>query len=151
MKAQILKYLPWVALASLIIIQFFRIDKAQPPVDASINFLDIAGVPETEAVLIKNACYDCHSHEVEYPWYSNIAPISFWLKGHVDHGIQKFNFSEFGSYNEKKAHHKLEECVEMLENKSMPLKSFTWVHPEARLTDETRQVLIDFFNKKMNE
>ncbi len=149
MKDQILKYLPWVALASLVIIQFFRIDKVQPPIDSSVDFLENTSVSEVEASLIKNACYDCHSHEVKYPWYANVAPVSFWVKGHVDNGVKKFNFSEFGSYTQKKANHKLEECVEVLEDKRMPLKSFTWLHPEARLSGEARQSLIDFFNSKI--
>jgi len=151
MKDQIIKILPWVALGSLVVIQFFRIDKSQPAVDPSLDFLAIESVPIKEATLIKDACYDCHSNEVEYPWYSNIAPVSFWVKGHIDHGIEKLNFSNFGSYDEGKAKHKLEECVEMMEKKSMPLKSYTWLHPEARLTDDTRQSLIDFFDAKSKE
>ena len=88
--------------------------------------------------------------ESKYPWYTNIAPISFWVKGHIDHGREKLNFSLWNDYTKKKQHHKLEECIEEMEENHMPLKSYTWVHPEARLSKSDKAEIINFLKVKMS-
>lgn len=136
-------------LAALVIIQFIRIDKSNPTSDPSNDIFQKFEADEAFGVMVKDACYDCHSNQVEYPWYANIQPVGWWIKGHVNEGVGHLNFSEFATYNDKKGHHKLEECVEMLEEGEMPLKSFTWTHPESRLTDEERTAMIDWFKSQM--
>ncbi|MEO1437454.1 MAG: heme-binding domain-containing protein, partial [Bacteroidota bacterium] len=130
---------------AFIVVQFFPIDKTNPAYDAAQDFLAIHQ-PEAEmATLIKNTCYDCHSHETTYPWYTNVAPVSWWIKGHIDHGKEHFNFSEFGLYEPGRAAHKLEEAYEETEEKHMPLSSYTWMHPEAKLSDEDRTKVVEYF------
>lgn len=143
------KLIPWILLASLIIIQFFRIDKSNPEYDIKNDFITIHSPPENVQAILKNSCYDCHSHETKYPWYTNIAPVSFWVKGHIKGGKQHLNFSDWGTYTAKKADHKLEECVEEIKS-NMPLKSYTWVHGEAKLTDTERQEMADYFQSIRN-
>ena len=70
------------------------------------------------------------------------------MKDHIDHGRDELNFSEFGSYTQRRADHKLEEAAEYILNEEMPLPSFTWAHAEARLTDEQRQFLADWFEEQ---
>ncbi len=138
-----------ILLGIFIIMQFFRIDKTNPPVNQSLDFIEIHQPSKEIATMLKDACYDCHSHEVKYPWYTNIAPVSWWVKGHIDNGIAELNFSEWGNYKEGKAHHKLEESYEKVEKKEMPLTPYLIAHSEARLTEEQRAELVAYFKEKM--
>ena len=139
------KKIAWVLLSALVIIQFFRIDKTNPSYDASNDFISINNPPEDIKMMLKTSCYDCHSYESKYPWYTNVAPISFWVKGHIKNGRKKLNFSDWGTYSDNKADHKLEETVEYVNEGWMPLKSYTWGHSDAKLSDEDRTRLVAYF------
>lgn len=132
-------------LVALVIAQFIKIDKNNPPVEKELDFLSISNPPADIKAMVQNACYDCHSHETAYPWYTDVAPVSFWVKGHINGGREHLNFSEWGSLSGERKARKLDECIEFTEKKWMPLKSYTWGHPEAKLTQEDRQKLVDWF------
>lgn len=132
-------------LAVIIIIQFFRIDKENPEVIPRKDFITQTNPPENIKTILKTACYDCHSHETKYPWYSNISPINWWLKDHIDEGREHLNFSEWADYPLKKQQHKLEECWEEVGEGEMPLESYLYTHSEADLTQEERDALIEWF------
>lgn len=125
-----------IALVALVIIQFISIDKENPPDDPSLDFISIENPPANVTLILRNACYDCHSYDTKYPWYTNVQPIAWWVKGHVKEGRKHLNFAEWATYDEKKADHKIEEMIEEIEERNMPLKSFTWVHEEAKLDRE---------------
>ena len=137
----------------IVVIQFFRIDKINPTVISSNDFIVMKSPTEEIATMIKTSCYDCHSNETKYIWYSNIAPISWWLKHHVDEGREELNFSEWGTYSEKRKDHKLEECVEELEEGEMPLKPYLWTHGDAKLTKDQKEKLMNWFDslRKSNQ
>jgi hypothetical protein len=126
--------------------QFIRPDHSIPEYDQGQDFMTLMSPPEDVKTILKNACYDCHSYHTQYPWYDQIAPVSYWLSGHVNHGREELNFSVWGTYSDKKSDHKLEECVEKVDNKSMPLKSYTWAHKKARLSSEQRASINSYFN-----
>ena len=128
-----------------ILMQFFRIDKTNPPIDLEMDFIATEKPPEAIAQKLVDACYDCHSHDTEYPWYTNIAPVSWWVKGHINNGRQNLNFSKWTEYSEKKQAHKIEENIEKLENRWMPLSSFVWLHPEAKMSDSENEEMIAYF------
>ncbi len=92
--------------------------------------------PETRA-LAERACFACHSNETVWPWYSNIAPISWLTQRHTDEGRQVLNFSEWGSRRQE-----THEIAESIQEGSMPMPMFLLTHPEARLTDAEKQTLI---------
>jgi len=132
----------------LIVMQFFPINTENPTSDSKADFLTISGIEgKSEATLIKDACYDCHSNQTIYPAYTRIQPLGFYLRSHIRGGRQKLNFSTWTDYPTKKQIHKLEECVEVLEDRRMPLKSYTWLHPKSKLSEVDRQSLIAFFSK----
>lgn len=137
-------------IALLLLIQLFRIDKSTSPVDPQKDFVSINPPNDEVRALLKTACYDCHSNQPSYPWYTNIAPVSWWIKHHIDEGQHELNFSEWGSYSEKRKHHKLEECIEMIEEGEMPMASYTWMHKEAKLTDAQKLKLVEFFRALKN-
>lgn len=135
-------------LAALIIIQFFGIDKTNPVSDPTQDIFATLQADNALVLKIREACYDCHSNNTHYPWYASVQPVGWWLKGHVNEAREHLNFSEFGTYTDEKAKHKLEEAVEYTEEGKMPLKSFTITHPEARLTDLERATMVTWFQKQ---
>lgn len=136
-----------ILLVLFILIQFFRIDKTNPPVNKGMDFLTIKNTPESTAKLIRAACYDCHSNESVYPWYSNIQPVGWFLKNHIDEGRSKLNFSTFATYEPKRQARKMEESAELVEKGEMPLESYLLIHSEAKLNDAQKKELVDYFNK----
>jgi len=82
--------------------------------------------------MIKAACYDCHSNQPKYPWYANIAPVSWNIASHIQVGRYNLNFSEWGAYTKDEQDHKLEEIIEEVESGHMPLPGYLRMHGEAR-------------------
>lgn len=141
-----LKKIGWVLLVALVVIQFIR---PQGNVSAAVSANDITRaypVPDDVQLILKKACNDCHSNNTEYPWYTNIQPVGWWLQHHVDEGKAELNFSEFAAYKPKRKAHKLEEVTEMVENGAMPLDSYTWMHHNAKLTDAEKHALVLWSN-----
>lgn len=135
-------------IALLVIIQFFRIDKINPAIIEENDFIIIANPPENVAKIIKTSCYDCHSNETKYPWYTNFAPLSWWIKHHIDEGRDELNFSEWGTYKEKRKNHKIEECIELIDEDEMPLSSYLITHSDAKLTDDDKRSLLEWFKEQ---
>ncbi len=129
----------------LIIFQFFRIDKTVKPVDISTDVISLTNADAEVASILKVSCYDCHSNQPTYPWYTNIAPVSWWIKHHINEGSHHLNFSEWGNYSQKKKDHKLEECIEMVEGGEMPMSSYTLMHKDATLSAEQKKKLLNWF------
>lgn len=130
-----------------IIIQFFRIDKTNPAVNPADDFIERTNPPKEIAAMLKASCYDCHSNESTYPWYSNVAPVSWWVKQHIDEAREELNFSMWSTYSLKKQDHKLEEMAEEVEEGEMPLKPYPLTHPEAQLSAEQKEELEHWFKK----
>ena len=128
-------------LAVFIIIQLFRPEKNQSAAESPNDIFAHYQATENTKQLIHTACYDCHSNNTVYPWYAEIQPVAWWLADHVNEGKSELNFSEFASYTPKKGDHKLEELVEKIKEGEMPLKSYTLIHGDARLSDVQRTEL----------
>lgn len=102
-------------------------------------------VPMDVLMILYNSCYDCHSNYTEeYPWYYHIQPISWWMKHHIKEGKEAVNFSEFTQLPPEKAHRKLDKIQEVMEEQSMPLKSYTIMHKSAQLSESEYQSVIDW-------
>lgn len=128
-----------------IAMQFFAIDKTNPPVELEKDFIELTKPPADIAANMKTMCYDCHSHESRYPWYTNIAPFSWRIKSHIDNGRKHLNFSLWVDYSEKKQAHKLDECVDMMTKHWMPTLDYKLMH--GRLSDDEYTELATFFKK----
>jgi len=137
-------------LAILVLLQFIRPEKNNSG-DQTYDISTKYEVPQQVASILKVACNDCHTNNTRYPWYSNIQPVGWWLNDHVNHGKGHLNFSEFTKRNVAVQNHKFEEVVEMVEEKEMPLASYTnfGLHPEANLSDDQRNILIDWAKAQM--
>ncbi len=149
MKKNIIKWGLRGLLAVLVIIQFFQIDRTNPPIESEKTLAVVDPPPAEVMTLLKPACYDCHSHETVYPWYTYIQPIGWWTKDHVEHGTKHLNFSVWGDYKEKRRLHKYEEIAEMVADKEMPMGVYLPAHKDARLTDAQRKLIVDWAKSKM--
>lgn len=129
-------------MVALVIIQFIRPERNVASAMSANDISTKYTVPDDVNKLLQKACNDCHSNNTVYPWYSNIQPVGWWLQNHVNEGKEELNFSEFATYKNKKAAHKLEEVVELVEEGEMPLESYTIVHKEAKLTNEEKATLV---------
>ena len=132
-------------LAIVVVLQFIPVKRTNPAVIADKDLINVTHPDKEVADLIKAACYDCHSHETVWPWYSYVAPVSWVVSNHVVDARDELNFSEWTDYDAEKMDHKLEECEEALTEGWMPDESYLRMHEEAKLTDEQRKLLIKFF------
>lgn len=139
------RHLLALVLLALLLIQLIPTEHSNPVVNPAEEFSDDRSV--SELALLRTACFDCHSNETRYPWYAHVQPLSMWITDHVEEGREELNFSIWHTYSMKQQVHKLDECIELVENGEMPLNSFTWAHPEARLTDDERTMLIGWFKQ----
>jgi hypothetical protein len=132
-------------LVILVIIQFIRPEKnLSAEVTTERDLSKVHPMPENVHQLLVKKCYDCHSNNTQYPWYSNIQPVGWWLANHVNEGKGELNFNEFATYEKKKADHKLEELLEVTEEGSMPLNSYVLLHPETELTADDKKLINDW-------
>ena len=138
MKKKIL----WGLLLIIIGIQFIRPARNEAAAIAANDISKFYHVPANVQNMLQRACNDCHTNNTIYPWYTNIQPIGWWMQDHVNEGKRELNFSEFGTYAPKKQDHKMEEVIEMIEHNEMPLDSYTWMHGDAKLSEEEKTALI---------
>lgn len=131
-------------LLAFVLIQFIRPARNNKQGSDPQDIAAVYAVPQDAYLILQRSCLDCHSNHTSYPWYSNIQPIGWWLQHHVNEGKGELNFSEFGSYSKKKKLHKLDEVVETIEKKEMPLGSYTFLHKDAALSQEQAAVLISW-------
>ena len=131
------------ALAAIfVIIQFFRPERNTSDVLITENDISKTVAITTEVHdIFRKKCYDCHSNNTTYPWYVNIQPVGWWMDGHIDEGKEELNFSEFKTYDKKRADHKLEEIYEEIAEGHMPIASYTITHRDAKITpDELEKI-----------
>ena len=127
--------------ALFLVVQFIPVDRTNPPVQTELQ------AHEEVMTILHNACFDCHSHETIWPWYSRIAPFSWVLASHVMEGRKDLNFSIWPAFNFQKQELIFREMEKQIENGVMPPGSYTLGHPEARLSEDERQVLLKWIRE----
>ena len=105
--------------------------------------------PKEIMSILKHSCYDCHSNESTYPWYDRIAPVSWFVKTHVKNGRKVVNFSLWNSYEIKKQKFFIDKLGKSIVIR-MPMPSYLWLHPEAKLSNEERKQL-EAWGEKLKE
>ncbi len=134
-----------ILLILLILIQFIRVDQTNPVSKSESNYFVVASVPTQVQSIMRESCFDCHSNHTVYPWYSKVAPVSWFLNNHINEGREKINLSEWDKYTAEDQIKILEECIEVIEENEMPLKSYVLIHSKAKLSDEEKDALIQWF------
>jgi hypothetical protein len=122
-------------LVVIVLIQFIRPEKNNSK-DWSNDYTNELNVPEEIQKIIKTSCADCHSNYTKYPWYSEVAPVSWYLAQHVNDGKKHLNFSEWTAYNSNQKKHILKDLKEVLQSHEMPLESYLILHKEAELSKD---------------
>nr|WP_321223135.1 heme-binding domain-containing protein [uncultured Psychroserpens sp.] len=144
---KILKKILVALLIVFIIMQFFGPDRNEGDIATVDAFIAETNPPSDVKTILENTCYDCHSDVTAYPWYNKITPVNYWLADHVEEGKEHFNISAWDSYNLKRKEHKIHELVEEVEEKKMPLESYTYTHGDANLTDEQIAAVVAWGNE----
>lgn len=120
----------------LALMQIIQIEKTNPSINKTLEI----DAPENIKTLLVNACYDCHSNQTVWPWYSSIAPVSWIIEGHVNDGRRSLNFEEWNDYTEEEKSKQLKEIYRTV-YASMPPKDYIRMHDKADLTKEQRELI----------
>lgn len=131
-----MKFALTLLLSILVLAQLIRPERTNPEFDKSLEIQ----LDENIKPLIVNACYDCHSYETQWPWYSNIFPFSYTIAKHVRGGRHQLNFSLWQELNQEEQKEKLTDIKGAVLG-SMPLLNYVKVHEKAQLGKEERQMI----------
>src|SRR5262245_2455745 len=139
-----MRWLGVVVVLAAIGIQFARPERTNPASDDGLAIGHHVNVsPEAERILDR-ACNDCHSNQTRWPWYSGVAPVSWYVVGHVNHARRHMNLSEWGSRDPSKAPGRLNRICKEVRSGAMPLSSYLLLHPAARLTEQDIETLCEW-------
>jgi hypothetical protein len=131
-----------------ILVVFILIQMIRPTKNDSRNDINhistVIAVPNEVQEIFKTSCNDCHSNNTVYPWYSEVAPVSWYLAQHINEGKEHMNLSEWTVYNKNQQDHILKDFEEVLETHEMPLKSYLIIHKDAEMTNEQYEVLMNW-------
>lgn len=129
---------------ALIVIQFFPIILNESDYVPQSDFMVENQVPATIKNRLQVSCYDCHSNNTDYPWYSKIQPAAWFLEDHIQEGKDELNFNEWATYSDRRKNSKLRSIISQIEEDKMPLDSYTLIHKDAILSDEDKRMIIDY-------
>ena len=130
--------------AAFVVMQAFRSERTNPPVDPSNTLYAVVPVPDEVRNILERSCIDCHSNETRWPWYSAIAP-AMWVVAHdVEEARKELNFSEFGRYKSLRAVAKLDMICEQIINRNMPLPAYLILHPDAEISKEEIDIICNW-------
>ncbi|MDQ6756056.1 MAG: heme-binding domain-containing protein [Bacteroidota bacterium] len=133
-----------ILLIVFVLIQFIRPAKNKSDVVSPHDISTKYPVPDSVQQILKVACNDCHSNNTQYPWYSEIQPVGWWLSNHIKDGKRVLNFSEFISYRIKKQFHRVNDIEELVKKDEMPLSSYTLIHTNAKLSPHQKLILANW-------
>ena len=114
-------------------LQFIRPLRNNGNAESPTDISHLLHVPDSVLTIFKTSCYNCHSNHTDYPWYVNINPVGFWMRAHINDGKRALNFSDLSSFTPKKLDHRLNDIAEQVEDREMPLSSYTLIHRQAKL------------------
>jgi Haem-binding domain len=101
-------------------------------------------LPENVHAILKTSCFNCHSNNTNYPWYTRMQPVRWWISGHIANGKEKMNFSDFAAYDTKMQYSRFKEIEAKVKAGAMPLPSYLTTHPESVLSEEQKITLINW-------
>lgn len=144
---RLFRLLRWVLIVGgvcLVIAQFFGPRKTNPAIDATQSIESRMQLTPQVAAIIDRSCNDCHSNKTRWPWYSNVAPVSWFVIDHVNEGRENLNFSEWGRYSQRDVDGVLRQICREVRAGAMPLSSYTPLHPGTKLSADDVKTLCDW-------
>ena len=140
----VLKWLVIVLACLFIIAQFKRPARTNPPVDQTQTIEAHTQMTPQVASILDRSCRDCHSNKTVWPWYTNVAPVSWFVIDHVNEGRHNMNLSEWGRNDQRRQGKKLEQICDEVKDGAMPLSSYTPLHPGSKLSPDDVKTLCDW-------
>jgi len=141
---RIFKTITFILLIVFVGIQLIPTERNQNYSVPKTDFMAVNRVPKNVKIILHTSCYDCHSNNTNYPWYSHIQPGSWFMANHIKEGKEELNFSEFGNYSIRRQKSKLKSIVGQIKSDEMPLTSYTIIHRNAIIPIENKAVLINW-------
>lgn len=135
----------------LVGIQFIPTIINKQSIDNSKDFITIYDVPKAIGTQLKTSCYDCHSNNTIYPWYSKIQPINMLLSKHINDGKEELNLSEFETYSKRQKKSKLKSMISQIKKDEMPLSSYTLLHWDASLSENDKKDILIYLDKLLSK
>ncbi len=133
---KIIKIVVLILFLAFLGIQFIRPERTNPPVKKEEKLESTTEMPDGITEILSRSCNDCHSNETKYPWYSNVAPVSWSVVDHIRVGREELNFSIWATYSESRKVRKLKEICREVESRHMPHNQYLWIHWDAVLSDD---------------
>jgi hypothetical protein len=143
-KIRILKWLALGLLSLIIAAQFIRPARSNPTVVETQSIAAHTQLDPQVSAILDRSCADCHSNQTRWPWYSSIAPASWFVIDHVNHGRSHLNFSEWSRYERREAEDLLGAICKEVQNGAMPLTSYTRVHRNAEMSADDVRLLCEW-------
>jgi len=150
MLKKILKIVVILLVVAFVVIQFFRPDFSNPPENPGETLEASTQVPPEVETIITRSCVDCHSNRTAYPWYSQIAPSSWFLSNHIQEGRSELNISVWNTYDTRKKVRKLGAMCDQVQTGEMPISSYLLIHWNARLKPGDAKTLCDWSEAEIN-
>jgi hypothetical protein len=141
------KIIKWVVIILFVAfagIQFIRPEFINPPINEADTLDATTQVPDDVRQIFTRSCNDCHTNKTTYPWYSNVAPISWQLADHIKDGRRHLNMSIWNTYDIDKKRKKLDEICSEISEKDMPIYQYLWMHWNAKLSEDDVKTLCDW-------
>src|ERR1043166_5733825 len=145
---RVLKIIAILLVVLVVGIQAIRPARTNPPIDESQTINAKTQMTPEVAAIFDRSCRDCHSNKTVWPWYTNVAPLSWWLSNHVSDGRRSLNMSEWGKLPNDRQDRKLRQVCDEVQDGVMPLSSYTQMHPQAKLSDADKKTLWDWIEKE---
>ncbi len=136
---------------ALVGIQFIPADANKQVVIPDSDFRHEYDVPNNVMNILESFCYDCHSNNTNYPWYSHIQPIRLMMDHHIEEGKEELNFSELGNYSKRRQKNKLKAIINQIKDDEMPLSSYTLIHSNAKLSEGEKKEIVKWFKTKLKD
>jgi hypothetical protein len=124
--------------AALAAVQLVPVERANPPVESDI------AAPDDVKEILRRSCYDCHSNETRWPWYAQVAPVSWLISSDVSEGRREVNFSVWNQFTGARRARKFKEIVEQVEGNMMPQWYYVLIHSQAKLAPRDKEVLLNW-------
>lgn len=148
---RVVKIIAWILAIVLVGIQFIPTERNQSDTVPTTDFMKVNNVPSLVKETVRTSCYDCHSNNTSYPWYNKVQPMAWYLQYHINEGKDELNFNEWGNYSNRRKKSKLRSIISQIEGNEMPLGSYTLIHKDAILSNESKTELIDYINLLKDE
>lgn len=139
-----MKWVGLLLICALVVAQFIRPAKTNPSEDPSLSIENHVQVDPKVSAILDRSCNDCHSNKTRWPWYTQVAPVSWFVINHVNEGRQELNLSEFGKYDKRRQLGKLRQMCREITNGDMPLSSYTPMHAGSKLSQDDVKTLCDW-------